>query len=407
MNANFLILLIGCITISLSIVGYGYFFQKIILKNKLDLNIGYLGLFGIFFLIIYSYLSNLFIEHSKIHNFILVLIGLVIFIQIVFKKLNKYEIKFYTLNFFILFIAILIFKNHDDFTYYHFPYTYLLTQHELVIGIGNFGHGFRTQSSLFYLNSLFYLPYFEYFLFNLGTFLITLFSSLILINYLFDGSLKYSNKLNKNFYKYLSLLSLIFIYVFFYRLAEHGTDRSAQILILVLFLELIFFLNLKRSDKIHLTTIYLLSGLIISLKAFYFLYLIIFVPLFFHIIKQTTLKKTVNFFLLNRFVIFLILLLLLVLISNFFNSGCLIYPVHFTCFGSLSWSIPIQEVKLINDWYELWSKAGASPEFRVADKIEYIKACLYQCEFVMKSLNSRTWDIKNAIEFMKFTNGLM
>ena len=109
MNANFLILLIGCITISLSIVGYGYFFQKIILKNKLDLNIGYLGLFGIFFLIIYSYLSNLFIEHSKIHNFILVLIGLVIFIQIVFKKLNKYEIKFYALNFFILFIAIFIF----------------------------------------------------------------------------------------------------------------------------------------------------------------------------------------------------------------------------------------------------------------------------------------------------------
>ena len=44
---------------------------------------------------------------------------------------------------------------------------------------------------------------------------------------------------------------------------------------------------------------------------------------------------------------------------------------------------------------------------KIIDKIEYIKACLYQCEFVMKSLNSRTWDIKNAIEFMKFTNGLM
>jgi len=44
---------------------------------------------------------------------------------------------------------------------------------------------------------------------------------------------------------------------------------------------------------------------------------------------------------------------------------------------------------------------------KIVDKIEYIKACLYQCEFVMKSLNSRTCDIKNAIEFMKFTNGLM
>ena len=44
---------------------------------------------------------------------------------------------------------------------------------------------------------------------------------------------------------------------------------------------------------------------------------------------------------------------------------------------------------------------------KIVDNIEYIKACLYQCEFIMKSLNSRTWDIKNAIEFMKFTNGLM
>ena len=44
---------------------------------------------------------------------------------------------------------------------------------------------------------------------------------------------------------------------------------------------------------------------------------------------------------------------------------------------------------------------------KIVDKIEYIKACLYQCEFVMKSLNSRTWDIKNAVEWTKFTNGLM
>lgn len=44
---------------------------------------------------------------------------------------------------------------------------------------------------------------------------------------------------------------------------------------------------------------------------------------------------------------------------------------------------------------------------KIVDKIEYIKACLYQCEFIMKSLNSRTWDIKNAVEWTKFTNGLM
>jgi hypothetical protein len=42
---------------------------------------------------------------------------------------------------------------------------------------------------------------------------------------------------------------------------------------------------------------------------------------------------------------------------------------------------------------------------KLDDKVEYIKTCAYQCETIMKSLNSRTWDIKNSIEFMKFTNG--
>ena len=42
---------------------------------------------------------------------------------------------------------------------------------------------------------------------------------------------------------------------------------------------------------------------------------------------------------------------------------------------------------------------------KINDKLDYVRACLYQCESIMKSLNSRTWDIKNAVEFLKFTNG--
>jgi|TARA_R110000772_G_scaffold52209_3_gene119712 hypothetical protein len=42
---------------------------------------------------------------------------------------------------------------------------------------------------------------------------------------------------------------------------------------------------------------------------------------------------------------------------------------------------------------------------KINDKLDYVRACLYQCESIMKSLNSRTWDIKNAVEWTKFTNG--
>jgi hypothetical protein len=41
------------------------------------------------------------------------------------------------------------------------------------------------------------------------------------------------------------------------------------------------------------------------------------------------------------------------------------------------------------------------------DKVEYFKTVLYQLEQILRSLNSRTWDIKNCIEWSKFTNGMM
>jgi hypothetical protein len=44
---------------------------------------------------------------------------------------------------------------------------------------------------------------------------------------------------------------------------------------------------------------------------------------------------------------------------------------------------------------------------KAVDRVDYIKAVLYQLEQILRSLNGRTWDIKSAIEWTKFTNGLM
>ncbi|OUU24662.1 MAG: hypothetical protein CBB97_11260 [Candidatus Endolissoclinum sp. TMED37] len=41
------------------------------------------------------------------------------------------------------------------------------------------------------------------------------------------------------------------------------------------------------------------------------------------------------------------------------------------------------------------------------NRVEYIKVIADYLERIMRSLNSRTWDIKNTIEWTKFTNGLM
>lgn len=41
------------------------------------------------------------------------------------------------------------------------------------------------------------------------------------------------------------------------------------------------------------------------------------------------------------------------------------------------------------------------------DKVEYFKTYISTLEQIIRSLNSRTWDIKSGIEWAKFTNGMM
>ena len=98
------------------------------------------------------------------------------FNQLYFIYLNKNRYKSQFINlliiFFILFFSSLIFKMHDDFPYYHFPYSYILTQNNLIVGLGQLNLGFRTPSSLFYLNSLFYLPLIKFYIFMMPSILI-------------------------------------------------------------------------------------------------------------------------------------------------------------------------------------------------------------------------------------------
>ena len=74
MNLNILFFLLSYFLIILSCVGYGVFISNK-LSSHLKINcLGFKGLIGIFFLIIYSYISHFFIPHSLLHNSILILL---------------------------------------------------------------------------------------------------------------------------------------------------------------------------------------------------------------------------------------------------------------------------------------------------------------------------------------------
>ena len=359
---NFIIIFLTYFLIIFSSIGYGKLLTKLFLYKKT--NEGYLGLFGLFFLIIYSYISNFFYPHYIVHNIVLLVVGIILYF--IFKNRNNDFVLTFII-FSILFIALIIIKTHDDFPYYHFPYTYYLTQDKLMFGIGNFNHGFRTPSSIFYLNSLYYLPYINFFFFHMGSILIMGFVNIILLKKL------YNFKFEKiNFIFFFILLSLFFINVFFYRIGEHGTDRSAQILVFLFIIELSLLLNFRKFDQTLFTKILLLSALIISLKAFYILYLSYFIIVFLFFLKFSNFKKIILFLKNLKFFYFFILLFSLVIFTNFANTGCLLYPVKFSCLDT-GWSIPINEVVEMNNWYEQWSKGGATPNFRVDNPEVYIQ----------------------------------
>ncbi len=362
-----------------AILGYGFLFIRLSSVKLSQVNIGFIGLYGIFFLILYSYLSNLFLPHTHVHNLITLILGIGLFSYFFyenFHKINSKQIILILLVLFLFFIALLIYKNHDDFPYYHFPYTYYLTQYSLNVGMGVFGHGFRTPSSIFYLNSLFYLPVVKYYSFNFGQIFILIFSNLILLGNIFDYKYKLfvnpQKKIDPIFF--LSLFSFIFINIFFYRISEHGTDRSAQILIFLFVIELLKFYTFKINyNKQSILNLVILLTLIISLKSFYILYSVLLIPLFIYIKNfPTTYFNSIKNLFFNFFTFCSCILILLVFLTFFFNTGCFIYPLDLTCFEQFSWSIPKSNVKGMNDWYELWSKAGATPTLRVSDPEIYI-----------------------------------
>ena len=112
-------------------------------------------------------------------------------------------------------------------------------------------------------------------------------------------------------------------------------------------------------------------GLIISLKAFYVLYLLTLVPILFYLKKQN-INKLIKSFLKNFYFYLFIFVGFFLCLVNIFNTGCLIYPVEFTCFTKFDWSLK-GEAKIMNDWYELWAKAGAGPNYRIDNPENYIQ----------------------------------
>jgi len=363
---NYFLLYFFTLLIVFSTIGYGFLLSRIVNKDLIKFNLGYIGLLGLLTLTIISYITIFFTSHNYAHNLILHFIGIFLFIyNIKTLKLDKEVLKLLIL-FSILFLGMLIIRNHDDFNYYHFTYSYGLTQNKLMLGLGNFQHGYKHHSSLFFFNSITYLPFIKFYLFHAVGWITFLFTNFIILKFI----LQKKNLKEFSFKLIFYIVTFLFINVKFARVGGFGTDISGQLIMFIL-LPLIYSSLVKKELKSNLDLSILLISYVTTLKSFFILnFLFLFSYFFFFKIKDL-----IKYFLNTKSVLISFFTISLLISINISYTGCAIYPIKQTClFKNISWTISEKHVDHLSKWYEIWSKSGAGPNnYGVKDSLIYIQ----------------------------------
>ena len=366
--SNIIIFFLTFYILLISVIGYGILFQSLCfgtIKDMRDQKVIYIGFYGLFLITFISLITSLFFPHNFIHNIILHLIGVLSFVFLRVKNKKNYLKIIFLISLFTL-SALLISKTHDDFSYYHFTFTKYLTEQKVIFGMGIIGHGYKLLSSLFFLNSTFYLPFINYFSFHFTLLFFLIFFNFFLLKEIVSESIH-------EVVKFLYLFAFTFFNLSFTRLAEFGTDKVGQLLIVILIIKIFQYtcFDNNKSKIENILFLIPLLGFCISLKTYFLPYILL--GLIILLLDEKFFKSLKIIFYSKSFFI-LFISLSIYFFHHFISTGCLISPLSFTCFGeNLYWADDSKSYKDLSLWLEQWAKAGAGPNFRVENPLEYIQ----------------------------------
>ena len=151
----------------ISFVGYSFAFSNLININSKKLNNGLISFLGFFIITLFSYITIIFTKHGFLHNSILHFFGIFLFFIYISKKIisKKFLINLFKISL-LVFMGLFISKTNDDFPYYHLPFTMILVENKIQLGLGNLNTAYNHISSLFFLNSTLYMPFIKHYSFN-------------------------------------------------------------------------------------------------------------------------------------------------------------------------------------------------------------------------------------------------
>lgn len=327
MIENYFLSVVFLLIVFIVTQSYGSFLGKVFFKEY-NLNIAETGFIGFFSLLIISLSVHFFVPLSIMVNSIIILFGILIFFYLNKNQFLDY-IKFFLPLILLISILSISIEFHSDYFWYHLPYINALNQYKIIFGSSNINDFFGYGHGWLDIMALFTLPKFD----NIfSTFISIIFVSYF-IYYLIEKF--YSSK--SEILKVFCLLSLIFFFLQYPLIKDYGAEIQINLLYILLFLNIYSFQkNLENRDKIFTIIVFLIIFLFfLRLNSVIFLPLII---LFF----IYNIKYLFYYFYNNKIIMILYLFSILILISkNVIISGCLAYPIYFTCTDTFVWGVGV------------------------------------------------------------------
>lgn len=335
----------------LSLIGYSFFFKKIILNNSsyiqnLDI------FFGVFLLFFLSLFFNFFFP-IKFLVLPIFFLGLSIFCYLIVKKKFKENLlKYLLIVFFTTFVSFNN-GNNVDSPMYHLQVLKWISESKIVFGLANLEIRFGMNSSYHSL-----LPLLDI---SLSVFSAKYYVSAIFLALLIYESTRHIIKLNKLevsqifiFFSviYLILYSLIHPFhngVIFNHLGNPETDIFSMII--YFFLIFVIIRIIKEKDKKLLEVFFILLFLNITSRLSYLPLILLFLFFF---------NSSYNIFHKQRLFLFLLFFSAVFwFLRSFILSGCIIYPVYQTCLET-SWSIDNSVLKSYLDQVSMYTRGMIS-----------------------------------------------
>lgn len=305
--------------------------------SKFDQNF-YVKIFlGTILISFFSLLANFVIPLSKEFNSLVTVI--IITCCLIRKKININEIQIIlVISIISIFLIIFDTVNRPDAYLYHLPYSQILNENKIIIGLSNLHFRFGHVSIFQYLSS-----------FNVnilngvnGVLVpMSIFWTNVLL-YFFNEVRNVFQKKQLSIDKIFCLLILIFICTRINRYSEFGNDVPGH---LAMFYLVARFLKDNSDDFYKFIELFLVSVFIFINKTFLIFSLLIPAYLFF--------KNKYNF---QKSILSLpVFLMLLWILKNILISGCIVYPAKFSCIKQLSWT-DINDIEHQSIKAEAWAK---------------------------------------------------